>query len=92
MYKIKFHGIHSCDLVRDTSSKTINKPSQVCIKSLDMFILYYFEYKASLSSSRNNIIYLSLVHFLVEQARAYLQVTWLTYYFPIYSKTITKMF
>lgn len=50
--KIKFHGTHSCDLVRDTSPKTLNKPSQIWDK---------FEF------TMKQDIYLSVVHFFVEQ-------------------------
>ena len=72
--------------------RTVNMTSWVLKVQVCSFKFFFFKYKPSLSSSPIKILYLNLVYFLIEQARAYLSVTWLTYSFSIYYETITKMF
>ena len=53
-------------------------------------IYVYAINRLSLNSSPNKIICSNFVYLHVEQAQTCLKVIWLTYYFPIYSKPMTK--
>ena len=63
---------------------------QICLYCF--FFFFFFKHELSLSSSPNKILCSSLAHFLVVQARACSHTIWLTYSFPIYCETMTKMF
>ena len=65
--------------------------SQV-LKSSDLFISSYFEHESSSNPLLNKITHSNLVRTPIEQAQAYLQITWFTYSCHLYSKTRTNHF